>query len=235
MPRNNKDKQNIKAILKKVPIFKSFSDSNLEYILDDFNILDFKSGDTIFLQQDEKSELYIILKGKVKITLLSEEGEEFILSELNAGDFFGELSLIDGKPRSATVVAEDKSIFGVLKRESLLSSINKNPKIAIDLLEAVVERLRKATAREEHLAFLGVRDRLMKLIYFYIVTGGEKLTNDFFKIKKLTHKELASRIGSSREAVSKILKDMIQKQLIKEQGEYFLVAPQIHETLDTIL
>lgn len=106
-----------------------------------------KPGERIFFQTDKCIELYIILKGRLQVTLMSEAGEECFLNELHEGDFFGELSLIDGHPRSATVIAEEDALLGVLKREKLLQAVRKDPVIAIDLLETLVQRVRKATER----------------------------------------------------------------------------------------
>jgi CRP/FNR family transcriptional regulator/CRP/FNR family cyclic AMP-dependent transcriptional regulator len=222
----------IKKFLKNVPVFRNFSAKNLEKIINDFNILKVSEGETIFFQTDKSTELYIILKGKARVSLLGEEGNEFILTELHKGEFFGELSLIDGESRSATVVAATDSTFGVLKREKFLNAIKQNPMIAIDLLETLVKRLRKATEREERFAFLDVRNRLLKFISQLVKTEGNSEGDGFFRINKLTHKELASRIGASREAISKVLKDMIHKNLIKEEKGYYLVSDQLFENIE---
>jgi CRP/FNR family transcriptional regulator/CRP/FNR family cyclic AMP-dependent transcriptional regulator len=222
----------IKKLLTNVPVFKNFSESKLENIISDFRVLKVSKGETVFFQTDECTELYIILKGKVRVSLMSKEGGEFILTELKEGDFFGEMSLIDGNPRSATVIASEDSTFGVLERKNLLRAIKQDPTIAIELLVTLVERLRKATEREEHFAFLGVRKRLVKFLALLIEKEGEKDKDGFYWIKKRTHKEMASRIGASREAISKVLKDMVASEAIKEVRGHFLINPKISEDID---
>jgi len=232
MNLSNNDRPLLKKFLKKVPVFKNFSKENLEQIVNNFKIRHAKKGELIFFQSEKGTELYLILKGKVVVTLMGKGGEEFILSELNKGDFFGELSLIDGKSRSATVFAGEDSILGILERKSLLNLIKKDPDIAIDLLETVVHRLRQATVREELFAFLDVRERLLKLLVYFVKTEGKKETNGLYKIKKHTQKELAARIGASREAISKILKEMANNKIFKEEKDCFLIAPHICESLE---
>jgi CRP/FNR family transcriptional regulator/CRP/FNR family cyclic AMP-dependent transcriptional regulator len=234
MTEDNHKKALIEKFLKNVPVFKNLSKGNLERIINDFSILHTRKGDTVFFQTDRSTELYIILKGKARVSLMGEAGNEFILNELHEGEFFGELSLIDGKARSATVVAVSDSTFGVLKRERFLNAIKLDPMIAIHLLETLVERLRKATDREERFAFLDVRNRLVKLIIQLVKTEAGSEINGSFSIKKRTHKELASRIGASREAISKVLKDLINKNLIKEEEGYYFVSTKFLEDTDSI-
>ncbi len=235
MNLSNSDRVLIKKFLKKVPAFRNFSKENLEQIVDNFKIRHVRKNEAIFYQSDASTELYIILMGKVTVTLQGKGGEEFILTDLSKGDFFGELSLIDGKSRSATVAASEDSVFGVLRRESLLRAIKKEPDIAIALLETLVHRLRQATEREERFAFLDVHDRLLKLITCLVKTEGEKEIGGHYRIKKCSHRELASRIGASREAISKTLKELADKKVIIEEEKYFLVAPQLCERIDKTL
>ena len=96
--------------------FRDITEKYLEQIIDDFSILHATKNEVIIAQEDTSTDLYLILNGKVKVTLMSGEGEEYILTDLHVGDYFGEMSLIDGKPRCATVVAVEDSTFAVLKR-----------------------------------------------------------------------------------------------------------------------
>ena len=122
MPLSEKEKELVEKFLKRVPVFRNFSDKNLGYVIEDFRIISVKKGEDIVFQSDEGTDLYIVLKGRVKVSLLGLEGNEFILTNLKAGDFFGEMSLIDGRSRSANVVAEEETALGVLKRERFTSN-----------------------------------------------------------------------------------------------------------------
>ncbi|MBI5055465.1 MAG: Crp/Fnr family transcriptional regulator [Nitrospirae bacterium] len=220
-----KEKQLIEKFLRRVPLFSSFSDKHLNNIIDDFKIISVKKGDDVVFQSDEGTDLFIVLKGKVKASLLGPDGEEFVLTTFNEGDFFGEMSLIDGKSRSANIMAEAATSLAVLKRDRFIGTMKQDPSIAINLLSILVERLRKSDEVIESLVFLDVSERLMRFLMHNAVKEGGRDKNGTFKIKKYTHKELASSIGASREAVSKALKVLSTKGTVTENEGYFLIQP----------
>ncbi len=234
MVLKEKDRVLVRESLRKIPVFRTLPEDRTERLLDDFTIETVHAGETVFRQTDRSTDLYIIIRGGVKVALLSEEGEEFILTELKQGDFFGELSLIDGNPRSASVIAKADSIFAVLQRKRFLNTIRENPEIAGELIKSLVQRLRKATEREESLVFLAVRERLIRLFAKGVRAASGKKEGDFFEIRRQTHKELAERIGASRESVSKVLKKLISDGLLVEKAETFLVSPALFEDTDDL-
>ena len=225
----------VQEIVRRIPVFRNVSDERLEQLVEGFTIREAQKGEVVFYQTDKSSELYIILRGKVKVTLMSEGGEEFILTDLKEGDFFGELSLIDGNPRSASIEAESDSTFAVLKRSRLLNAIRSDPDFAIDLLSSVVQRLRESTEREESLAFLAVRERLILLFSKLIKEEGKKAQKGYFRIRRRTHKEIAERIGSSRESISKVIKKLILQKLMQEEDDVLLLAPDLFEDHDVFI
>jgi len=155
------------------------------------------------------------------------------LTDLHVGDYFGEMSLIDGKPRCATVVAVEDSTFAVLKRERLIKALQRDTTLALALLSTLVHKLRKATEREERFAFLDVRERLLKLFGELIREEGKKAEDGFYRIGKRTQKELAVRIGASREATSQVLRALASEKIIMEKDSFSLIAPSVYtETLN---
>jgi CRP/FNR family transcriptional regulator/CRP/FNR family cyclic AMP-dependent transcriptional regulator len=124
---STQDRELIKKYIKNVVLFNTVGEDHLEQVIADFSLINATKNETILFQEDTGKDLYIILKGKVKVTLMSDEGEEYILSDLDEGDYFGEMSLIDSRPRCATVVAVEDSTFAVLKRERLVDAIKQNP------------------------------------------------------------------------------------------------------------
>ncbi len=228
-----KERLLVAGFLKRVPAFRSLSDRRIDQIVDDFTIRTFHAGETVFFQTDKSTDLYIILEGSVKVILLSEEGEEFVLADLQQGDFFGEMSLIDGNPRSASVIADEDSTFAVLERSRFLDAIKQDPEMAIDLMKSLVQRLRKATEREESLAFLAVRQRLVRLfVRLAKEEGMKKDAAGYHVVRKRTHKEIAERIGASRESISKILKRLSSDGMIVEDGDDFLISPALFEEME---
>lgn len=228
---NDKDKHTklIEKFLKELVIFKSLSDRHIEQLAKDFVVFQVKKGNTIFYQSDSSTDLYIILEGVVRATLLNQNGEELVLASFEQGNFFGEMSLLDGKPRSATIVAAEDSTLGMFKREKFISAIKNDPTIATDLLSALVQRLRTANDMIESLAFLDVSQRLIKFFLQIAKTKSHKDKDGFLKIEKLTQREIASRTGASREAISKVLKVLIFKGILKDDGDCFLISPEAEE------
>jgi CRP/FNR family cyclic AMP-dependent transcriptional regulator len=219
----------IMDFLKELPIFKGLPDKHLRHLSGDFIVRNVSKGETIFYQSDNSTDLYIVLEGTVRASLLNQDGEELILATFCKGDFFGEMSLLDGKPRSATMIAVDDSTLGILRREKFLLAVKNDPMIAIDLLSAIVQRMRMANGMIESLAFLDVSQRLVKLLLQIAKTEGHKDKDGFFRIKKLTHRELAARTGASREAITKVMKVLAFREMVKEEGGYFLISSDAEE------
>ncbi len=215
--------------LKNIPLFKHLKDSQLKEIAARCKTASFKKGDIIFHKTDLTTDLYIVNSGKLKAVLIDEEGDEIVLAQFEKSAFFGELSLLDGKGRSATIVAEKDSDLSVLKKDLFFELLHKDPKISIELMVTLVERLRKADEMIESLAFFEVGERLIRM--FLDHAKPDATEPGYLKTKKVTHKELSSQIGSSREAVSKCLKALGAKNIIKEGEGFFLIAQDAMERL----
>jgi CRP-like cAMP-binding protein len=229
MDISDKEKNLIKKFLRNIHLFKHFSDDHIDQVVDDFKIVSVKKGADIVFRADEGTDLFIVLKGTAKVSLLSLEGQEFVLTNFKKGDFFGEMSLIDGKSRSANVVAEEDTWLGILNREKFMSTMKQHPIIAFDLLNSLVERLRKADDMIETLAFLDVHERLVKFLVQSSKSDGEVDENGFYRTRKRTHMDIASNIGASRESVTKALKVLSVKQAVTERDGYFLVSPDAYD------
>jgi len=209
--------------LKNIPLFNHLKNSQLKEIAARCNNVRFKKGDVVFHKTDLSTDLYIVNSGKLKAILMDEEGDEMVLAQFEKGAFFGELSLLDGKGRSATIVADKDSELSVLRQDVFLDLLYKNPQIAVELMTILVGRLRKADEMIESLAFLEVGERLIRT-FLDTAENRSAPVPGFLRTGKLTHKELAARIGSSREAVSKCMKVLITKGIVKEADNYILIA-----------
>jgi CRP/FNR family cyclic AMP-dependent transcriptional regulator len=216
--------------LKNIPLFSHLKSAQLKEIAARCKNASFKKGEVIFHRTDLSTDLYIVNSGKLKAVLADEEGDEIVLAQFEKGAFFGELSLLDGKGRSATIVSEHDSELAVLKKEVFLELLFKNPQIAVELMTMLAERLRKADEMIESLAFLEVGERLIRTL-LESATAGDAGHAGFLTAGKLTHKELAARIGCSREAVSKCLKVLQTKRIVKESEGNILIA---HNALERI-
>jgi CRP-like cAMP-binding protein len=215
--------------LKNIPLFKLLKDPQLKEIAARCKSARLRKGDVVFHKTDLSTDLYIVNSGKLKAVLIDDEGDEIVLAQFEKGAFFGELSLLDGKGRSATIVVEKDAELSVLKKDVFLDLLYKNPPIAVELMTILVDRLRKADEFIESLAFLEVGERLIRSLLDH--AAADDTGAAFLRVGKVTHKELAARIGSSREAVSKCLKVLTTKTIVKESGGNILVARNALERL----
>ncbi len=216
--------------LKNIPLFKHLKEAQLKEIAARCKNLPYKKGAVVFRKTDPSTDLYIVNSGGLKALLEDDEGDEIVLAQFEKGDFFGELSLLDGKGRSATIVADKDSELSILKKDVFLEVLYKDPKISVELMITLVERLRKADEMIESLAFLEVGERLIRTLLDAAEAEG-KGVHGFLKTAKLTHRELAARIGSSREAVSKCMKVLAAKDIVKEADGCVLIAQNAIERL----
>jgi len=174
----------------------------------------FRASEVIFHRDDPGQVLYMIKEGKVKICIISPDGQEVSLAVLGKGEYFGEFALLDGLPRSTDAVALEKVECYTLQRSDFLNAILKNPKIAILVLEALSKRLRTTDQMVEDLIFLDVygrvAEKLLELADAHGVKTGEGVLIDV----RLTQQELASMVGASRESVNKVLGYFTDKNFI---------------------
>ncbi len=206
-------------ILQQIPLFSSLNGSELEAI-DRVSITKIFPKEKIILLEDEEGDtLFIIINGKVKVTTYSESGKEVIFSILNAGDFFGEMSLLDGKPRSATVVSMEDAQIQLIRRTEFYRLLENHPRIALRLLEELASRLRKADERIESLAILDVTGRIAGILLQFAEDRGIINNNEVIIKSRPTHQELANMVGTTRETVTRVLKQLEDKSYIMMAGK----------------
>jgi CRP/FNR family transcriptional regulator/CRP/FNR family cyclic AMP-dependent transcriptional regulator len=129
--------------LRSVPLFASLDDIAARHLLSLLMVQDIKSNNAIFRDGDIGDSLCLIESGRVRISIIDEDGKLVILAELAAGDFFGEMALIDGKPRSADAIVIEDARLAVLSREDFLLFVRGNPDVAVEMISAVSHRLRR--------------------------------------------------------------------------------------------
>jgi len=138
--------------LRQVPLFESLDDEATHELCDLLENLDHKAGAVLFRAGDEGDAMYLIEEGKVRICVRAKDGHEVTLTELHRGDFFGEMALLDGKPRSADARVAENARLAVLSREHFLSFVRRNPNVALEMLTAIANRLRHTDELLRHTA-----------------------------------------------------------------------------------
>lgn len=164
----------------------------------------YRKGTILIHEGDSGDTMFIVLSGRVKVFCTDASDKEITFGIFGPGEYFGEMAL-DGGPRSASVITQLPSLCSVITRTALLAYIGQHPEFALQLLSKVIRRLRLATRDARNLAFIDVYGRLTRCLYELAIPqadGGERIS------ERITHQEIASRVGCSREMVSRILKDL---------------------------
>lgn len=200
--------------LKQVPLFAGLEDEDIRELMSVAKRRTFRSGEVIFHREDPGQVLYVIKEGKVKISLISPDGQEISLVVFGKGECFGEFAILDGLPRSADAIAMEKVECYTLQRSDFHKAIMKNPKIAIQVMVVLSKRLRSTDQMVEELIFLDVYGRVAKKLLELADTHGTKVENGIRIDVRLTQQELASMVGSSRESVNKVMGYFTDKNFI---------------------
>jgi len=191
----------MKPALTTIPLFSNMQDENLELLSNQIQYRRYIKNSIIIGEGEQSDSLYIVNEGKIKIYISDSEGREMQLKILGPGDYFGELALIDQKPRSASAITLCDSQLSVITAKDFLQCLNNNPEIAINLLQMLAACLRDATESQRQLALMDVYSRLRITLQTL-----SKEDNGVLKLEpKPTQQDIASMIGSSREMVSRIL------------------------------
>ena len=202
------------SYLKQVSFFSDLLEEDIHTLTSVAKRRTFRAGEVIFHRDDPGQVLYMIKEGKVKICIISPDGQEVSLAVFGKGEYFGEFSLLDGLPRSTDAVALEKVECHTLQRSDFHNAILKNPKIAILVMEALTKRLRNTDQMVEDLIFLDVYGRVAKKLLELADAHGVKVEDGVRIDIRLTQQELASMVGASRESVNKVLGYFTEKSYI---------------------
>ena len=211
------------SFLRQVPLFESLDDAEIDALSELTFTRTFNKETVIILAEEEGDTLFIIKDGQVKVSIVSEEGREVILSLLGGGAVFGELSLLDGKPRSANVVATEDTELLMLRRTDFIQLIYKTPQIATALLAELASRLRKTDRQIEGLALLDVTSRISETLLQLASEQGNESEEGVIIRNRPTHPELANMSGTTRETVSRVLKRLQSQGYIISKGRQLVI------------
>jgi len=174
----------------------------------------------IMAEGDRSSGLYILLSGKVKVVLRSEEGKEIILAILNPTEFFGEMALLDEAPRSADIVAMAPTTVLVIAKQEFKAWLQRQPEMAFVIIKTLAQRLREADRKIGDLALMDVYGRVARALQGMAKEDGQ---GRMVVSENLSQQSLADIVGASREMVSRTLKDLAQVGHIWFDGKDIIV------------
>jgi CRP/FNR family transcriptional regulator, cyclic AMP receptor protein len=211
-------------LLQKVPLLAGLSDGDREALAAAVVRRRYRKGDIVMQKEEPGHALFIVERGSVRIYVPSAQGNDLILAVLGPGDFFGDLSLLDGRPRSASAAVGGDTSLLQLERSDFIALITRRPAAAMAVLEAVARRLRETDEMASDLAFLDVAGRLAKKLLELASAHGVERDGGLLIELPVTQEELANMIGVTRESVNRNLSDFRRLGLIKNQGRRIVIV-----------
>jgi CRP/FNR family cyclic AMP-dependent transcriptional regulator len=219
-------------LLRTVPIFSELSDPDIGSLARLATRRRFPKDTVVFFENEEGDTFFMIVEGRVKVTILGDDGREIILSVLGPGDFFGEMALLDNEPRSATTIAVEETELLTLQRADFQSVLSDNRSITSALIKVLTARLRRANHQISTLALLDVYGRVARVILDMAREEGKRLKDGRIAFRRATHQEIANRIGTTRETVTRMLKDLERQGLIHVDGKEIVLQPDFEKVFD---
>jgi len=204
--------------LKKVPIFSDLEEETLTKVAKSGILKSFKKNNIILSEEEPGSALFIIEEGKVKVSRSSNDGKEVILAIINESDFFGEMALLDGMARSATVTALEDSKLFIIQRNEFLELLKSHPEVSIVLLTELTKRLRASSMKVKALSLKDAEGKVATVLLELADQIG-KIRQGVVEVDHLPYQqELANMAGTSRETISRTLHSFAKKGLVELDG-----------------
>ena len=219
----------ILGLLKGVELFSELSEEQIGMLADLVVSQKFNRDETVVLEGDDSVQaLYLIASGSVQVYMTGVDGRETILSFLERGDFFGEMSLIDGEPRSASVRTVTDAQMLIIHRESFPKLIRQSPEIAMGLLSELSKRLRKANRQIGSLSTMSVSGRVAGTLLNLMEERGVRIHTDNGSMVTVIHnrptqQQLADMSGTTRETVSRICSLLVKTNAIAMTGKDIVI------------
>ncbi len=219
MPRSARSKE-VHEALRAIPLFDGVGDIDIEAVASLLIERRFPKNKTIVEEGMPGDYMYIVCDGRVKVTKLSGDGREKILEMLGSGSFFGELSLLDGAPRSASVKALTETRMLALSRSDFLAQLRRSPDLAMALIQELTARLRQMDDQASSLSFQRVQERTQGLLVRLATDPGSE---GHRATPALTHQQIADMIGTSRETVTRVIKALKLEGWLSQDGKRYLI------------
>ena len=199
--------KNDEEVIRRAPLFTALDDAAAATLRESMTQVKVSKGHTLFKEGDAGDRLFVVVEGKLKLGTSSGDGRENLLSILGPGDMFGELSLFDPGPRTATATAVTDSRVLALANDQVIGWVTAHPQVSLQLLKRLARRLRRTNEVLADLVFADVPGRVAKAIMDLGERFGTKKDDGLHVNHELTQEELAQLVGASRETVNKALAD----------------------------
>jgi len=211
------------AVLATAPLFAGVDPSTADLLASVMTTRKVDRGHVVFTEGDTGDRLFIVLDGKVKISRSAVDGRENLLAVLGPSEMFGELSLFDPGPRTATATAVTDSVLASLDHDDLRPLLLAQPAVAVQLLAALAQRLRRTNEAMADLVFSDVPGRVAKALLDLAERFGDTEQDGVRVRHDLTQEELAQLVGASRETVNKALSEFANRGWLRLEGRTVLL------------
>lgn len=211
------------SLLRQVPLFRHLNEEQLTRLSQISPRKGFKAGTLLFREKEPGDVFYIVVSGSVKVFTTGNGGEEKILSVFHAGDNFGELSLIDGKPRSASAQLLEDSMFLTLRGSDFLQLLKDYPDMSLSIMQELCRRIRETNDHVYDLTFVDARTRVLKNLIIFANKNGTRNGNQIHIRIKLNYDELARMAGVTRNDLTEVVRELERIQILNPTTEGFML------------
>lgn len=211
--------------IRNVSFFSALSDHEIEMVAKIAFVKTFNKGFMVFEEGEKRDTLYIVLKGRVKVSLYDEDGREYILDIIGKDGFFGELSLFEELSGFANVMTLEQSDLLVIRRSDFMRLLMENRDFAVSMIRELSKRLRAANEKLKRFAFLGVEGRILEYLMDIAQKSGVKIKDRIIIENGPTQVEIASACGCSRETVSRMVKNLVEKGRLSVFKKQYTIRP----------
>ena len=215
--------EDAEVVLRRAPLFNGLDDESARTLRRQTSEVKVARGEHLFLEGQDGDRLYVVLDGKIKLTRAAVDGRENLWSVLGPGEMFGELSLFDPRPRTATASAVTDATLAALAHDALRPWLLERPEVSMHMLQALAQRLRRANDVVADLVFTDVPGRVAKNLLDLADRFGEQERDGLHVHHDLTQEELAQLVGASRETVNKALADFAARGWLQISARSVLI------------
>jgi CRP/FNR family transcriptional regulator, cyclic AMP receptor protein len=215
------------AVFRRVALFANLDPAQLQSLSRVAHARRFAAGETVVRESEAGDQFFVIVRGEVKVYVDSPDGREVVLTHLQAGEFFGEMALFEGGPRSASVATLGECEVVALGRDDFLAALAGDFGLTRRILQTLCARLRRSNEVIESLALQDVGGRLARYLVRLADSSGQQPVDGYYAVRRPTHQEIANSIGATRETVTRMLKQFEDRKLIRIKGSTVWVPADV--------
>ncbi len=212
------------SALPTVSIFRMLDQKEMDQLAQIAQKETFPANKAVFFEGDRSEVLYFILSGSVRVYQTSEDGKERTLTTMGSGRIFGEMAMLDGKPRSASVATNEETVMLVIGHTAFRALCAKHPDMLWKVMEALCDRIRQTTDDLLDMSFRDVPYRLIRTLVNLAHQHGERRADGLRIDLPLTSAGLAGMVGSTADRVSRLLDKFEDEKVLRREGEYLVIA-----------